>query len=475
MTGMNDRGPEGLPMFNLVSPLAEIALGRVLFDDACSRLPDVFTFVDEHFTGPDAPQLCVVLDEPAHTRTRGAAVLAIAAELSARGRKVVVVDGDDHLPDLTRWSGLLEHEGWIDVVRYDLSLEAASMELPFGEGAARLLGVGSYQPTRANVEELKHLVEILSESVDHVIVCASTGDRGAVWAALPSLRVLCWDRAVQRTEAVENMIRDAGLLGEEPKAVLVYGVEDPAAMEGRRYQFNLSEDEPEAASSPVFRRMAILMGVLVVVLAAWWIGQTDWSGRSSDDVAAGDDVVVVLDSTAADRDVSETESGGLPYQDDHETIPENVPVTTADGATEAVGTNAAAVVAGVSNNEPDLVAEQAAEQAAVAEQTVPETPTVDHFDDHFKADPFTADVGAGGWCLWVYSLADSSLAVEELERMAGRGFHAEMRSIEAKDHLWFRIYTGSFASHGEASAAMNDLNARLETDWALPQRARVLR
>jgi len=462
MTGMDDRGPEGLPMFNLVSPLSEIALGRVLFDEACSRLPDVFSFVDEYFTGPDAPQLCVVMDEPAHTRARGAAVLAIAAELSSRGRTVAVVDGDDHLPDLTRWAGLLEHEGWIDVVRYDLSLEAASRVLPFGEGGARLLGVGSYQPTRANVEELKQLVEFLGQAVDHVIVCASTGDRGAVWATLPSLRIVCWDRAVQLSEAVENMIRDAGLLGEEPKALLVYGVEDPAAMEGHRYQFNLSDEEPEAASSPVFRRMAILMGVLVVVLAAWWIGQVDWSSRTSDDVVAGDDVVVVLDSSAVDRDVSEAESGGLPYQDDYETVSEDVPATTsADGAAETEAAGEEAVPA----DDP----------APAVERPAPEAPTVDHFDDHVTADVFTAEVGADGWCLWVYSLADSSLAVEEIERMAGRGFYAEMRSVEAKGRDWFRIYTGSFASHGEASAAMNDLTTRLETDWALPQRARVLR
>lgn len=454
MSRREDGGPGGLPSFELGSVVADLGFGRTDFSEACRCLPDVSAFVDVHFEGPDAPSLCVVLDEPSRTATRSAVVLALADELSCRGRSVVVIDGDDHLPDLTRWSGQLEQEGWIDVVRYDLSLEAASSVLPLGDGTARLLGVGSYQPTRATAEELHRLLEFLGETVEHVIVCASTGDRGAVWAALPSFRVVCWDPVNQLSVNVENMIRDAGLLGESPRAVLAFAV--GASQVAGPPIFRLDDGSVDKTvvkgSSAVFRRLAILMGILVIVLAIWWVGQTDWRGENPAETS-GDDLVVVLDSTSVHDD-------GIPVEvvaaqndslgDQSETSPGTLVV---DDPVDAPAENPPA---------PTITHAAAADTPSSAGES-----SID--------DPFGAEVGAAGWCLWVYSLADDRLAEEELARMEGRGFHAVVHTAVVDDRNWHRIYTGSFATLSEANAAMTELYTRLETDWALPQRAGVLR
>ncbi len=446
MSEPRNQGPGGLPLYDLGFPATLPGLGAAgSLHASCSRIAESATaaaFVDAHFEGPDAPRLCVVLDEPSRTASRTAAVLAVASELAARGRRVAVVDGDDHLPDLTRWADRYESEGWIDVVRYDLSVTAAATPLPFADDAAILLGVGSYQPTRATAEELSRLVDLLGETVDHVLVCASTGDRGAVWAVLPSLRVVCWDPSVQMAGNVENMIRDAGLLGEPPRAVLAFAAADEAHAEApvaMQDDFDLEPPEPGSGSSPVFRRLAILMGVLAVVLAVWWVGQTEWNG-------GGEERPEVVRVDESQPQVAEPAPAESPAEDH-------------GVRTDAVDTVVAA--------QPDMTAD--------ASDAPPMDESAAAVDAAAIADPFTVDVAADGWCLWVYSLSDSTTAADQLHGLEREGLTGLVRPADVDGRTWYRIYTGSFATAAQARDAMPDLHVRLGTDWAMPVRASSLR
>ncbi|MHB8080467.1 MAG: hypothetical protein ACYDIE_14590, partial [Candidatus Krumholzibacteriia bacterium] len=86
--------------------------------------------VQTALAGPTVPRVWLFLDEPEETTTRAAAALAAARELMARRLNVIVVDADDRRPDLTRWAGRHEREGWIDFVRYGASLAACAVPLP---------------------------------------------------------------------------------------------------------------------------------------------------------------------------------------------------------------------------------------------------------------------------------------------------------------------------------------------------------
>jgi len=367
----------------------------------------------------ELPKLIVVLDEPPNTATRVAAAFALAGELIRRDHTVLLLDGDDHLPDLTRWCGRLDQEGWIDVARYGVSVEAASLPLPWAPDRGRLLGVGSYQPTRISADELSSLLEYLGSQADVVIACASAGDRGATWAVQPSLRTVCWSPNIQPADVVAAMVRDAGLLGERPAAVLaLVGHSDTGA--SIDHGIIAGRTEPSRKSSPVFRRLAGLLGLLVVVLIVWWTGLFDGEPKTGPVVDQPPTPELIDHSHEDDQTALETSA---------EPVPE--PVTSLP---------------------PTIVVEES-----------PEVMT--------PLDPFTVEVGEAGWCLHVYSLGDSVMATREIARMATRGVTGRVfPGRDDTNKIWYRVYAGSFPTSGEARLAIDELCGRLETEWAMPVR-----
>ena len=412
-------GPLGLPLYPTGFAVEELRLesGPMFWEEAqrISAGEALAGFVVDHLEAPGAPRVCVILGPPDATAPRAAAALMTARALSRRGRRVAVVDGDDLSPDLTRWAGRADVEGWIDVVRYGVSPAAAAVALPWGAPGGLLLGVGSYQPSRASGDEVSALVAILLAEFDHVLVSASTGDRGAVWATVPSLRVLCWDQAALDSSLCEVMIRDVGQLGDPPAAALVF-VPARAAVVPRH--------EPPARAPRRAGRWLAALAVLAVIAGVWWVG-----------------------TQRRPRATPAAPTANPDLQQDIKQEPQSIVIDT-DSASVAL---------------PDTVA------------AVESPPAASPTSSSSSGDPFAGPVGAAGWCLHVYSFDDSLLALEEVAVMAGRGVVGLIHAEDSGRRHLFRIYAGNFPDRAAAHAAQDELFARLRTDWAQPVAAERLR
>ncbi|MDO9693716.1 MAG: SPOR domain-containing protein [Candidatus Latescibacteria bacterium] len=421
-------GPLGLPLYPTGFAVEELHLdGGPMFWEEVQRLSSgeaLAGFVTDHLEAPAAPRVCVILGPPDATAARAAAALRTARTLGRRGRRVAVLAGDDLSPDLTRWAGRAEVEGWIDVVRYGSSPSAAAAALPWAAPGGLLLGVGSYQPSRATGDEVRALVAILLEQVDTVLVSASTGDRGAVWATVPSLRVLCWDQAALDSSLCEVMIRDVGQLGDPPAAALVFAAARAAPA---------ARPEPQPRASRRRGGVLVVLAVLAVIAGVWWFGT---QRRPHPDAVAGK--TVAPDSRSLQQDI-------------HDDLQSSAII--ADSTTSL---------------RVDSMSAAAAESLAIEVAPVDALPAP-------TGDPFAGPVGAAGWCLHVYSFDDSLLALEEVSNMAGKGVVGLIHAEDSGTRHLFRIFAGNFPSRAAAGAAQTELFARLRTDWAQPVAADRLR
>jgi len=121
----------------------------------------------------------------------------------------------------------------------------------------------------------------------------------------------------------------------------------------------------------------------------------------------------------------------------------------------------------------DLAAEVVAEGTAEVVEDSPATPDpeTEPAVPAFDRAPFREPVGAAGWTVWLFSLPDEAAARREVRELERRGLVAEYRAVEIKDKgRWYRVYTGSFETRGEANRAVEGLKSKLRTDWAVPAR-----
>ncbi|HRX50073.1 MAG TPA: SPOR domain-containing protein [Candidatus Krumholzibacteria bacterium] len=442
-------------------------------------------FVEEHLDQPDAPKLILILDEPERTAPRACLAVALAAELIRWDKKVLVVDGDDHRPDLTRWLDRLDAEGWVDVIRYGISVEAASVPLPFAPKKGRVLGVGSYQPTRVSAEEVAEFLRRQGDAYDHIIVSASTGDRGSVWASQPGMGLACWTPGVQHESIVEGMIRQAAQLGEAPRAVMqLVGRPDGEAPVSKEELAAFGAQAKD--SSPVFRRLAGLLAVLLALLAVWWFG---FVKRGEEPVVAARETVSDAAHAAGDMlDDAQRSAGEMMDEAQHaagdmmdaaEETAAGAADAVKDGTEQAAQTASAAAdqareeIGGAAHAAAGAVSDSA-EQMRNAIRDEPAAATRPAAGDQPAAatagNPYARPVGADGWCLHLYSLRHEDVArdmVAGLERQGIRG-----RIVESPDgdgQPWYRVYAGSFPSRDAARAAEADLMERLGVDYVAPK------
>ena len=422
------QGPGGLTVHELGLAAADLKLQEgAFFWEEVNRFTaeaQVTSLVEELLAEDDAPRVWVILDEPERTATRAAAVLSVARALSRRQLKVIVLDGDDRHPDLSRWTGRSDNEGWLDFARYGASLSLSSTPLPWDGDSGRLLGVGSYCPTWLTAEEANRLVSRLRSHADVVLVSAPTGEDGAVWASVPSIRLVCWDRVAGEATKVGDTVRELGLLGDRPRALLAFGGGRP-----KRSAAPVAAEAPQA-TSPIFKRIAIGAAAVVVVLAVWWFGVMNRRPAPT------------YDDTLAQRPVAADHSPTV-------TPDAAVPDTIAPDSAAAVAADTVAVAAG---------------------QATPPPPTP---EPAAEADPWGGRVGVQGWALHVYSIADSAAAALQLTDMEALGVAGAVRDwTDANGRRWYRIYAGSFPTRASAREAAPELQDILGTDWSAPARFR---
>jgi septal ring-binding cell division protein DamX len=489
----------GFQLFETGLTLAELDLhGGVFWDEAAQwsekrRLEGLAAAV---LSRQPHGRTWVFMDTPASTSTRAVGAVLMARELARHGKKVLLLDGDDHRPDLTRWAGRFEKEGWIDYLRYGASLTTCSVPLPWEGEPGLFLGVGSFCPAQAVGEEIHLLLERLRQQADDIVISAPLGDEGRAWAKEATVRLLCWDRLAHSRAASEATAAGlnaagtpvVGLLGFGPaeqewarKAEVATGpaeTEAPAETEPAIWEVDSRPEYPEAdhrrrGSSGVFWGLAGVLAVLVIVIGGVWFGIVQKPGRSAldrrstpqaiADMGPGAAVleqvtpaVVALDSVprppAASADLAQqtwTQSSPPPGESIQPARPETAAPGAAESMPEFTSTSVAAATEGTSGGAtgPTLSTEVEA--------------------------PYRLPVGQDGWALHVYSLADSSSARAQIDELERRGIRTAERLVELPGKgRWHRIYVGSFGSRQEAAAAIPELLARLKADWAMPYRFR---
>jgi cell division septation protein DedD len=499
-------GEVGVRLFPIGLTLGELDLqGGVVFWDEVARfseqadLADLLTHIRKDST---PPRIWVFLDTPERTGTRTAAALAVARALWHRGRKVLVLDGDDRRPDLTRWAGCFQREGWIDCVRYGASLGACGVPLPWEGQPGRLLGVGSFCPTGATAEELQQLVARLRLQADDLIITAPLNDLGKLWMAEADVRLLCWDRTSRSQTATEALLAGLAARGDVVDGLIGFGPStrdwpepvpettrpsaealSPAAAAtapgGRTAEHArpAADSQPpppvlavrnrEQRSSRIFWGLAAVLLLLILLVGSWWFGamrrQEPEHRAASEPPRIAERSAATLPTPATAEPVFDQQSrpSGEPQAEgapagSRPTEPAPASPFLREDATGAVEQESAAAT--VDSN-------------AAAGAAIPDSSAIT--GAALTLDPYQPPVGQDGWVLHLYSVADSATAGKEVAALQQQGIRAEWRAVTVPDRgLWYRIYVGSFPSREAALQAKPALLQRLGTDWAMPKRYR---
>ncbi len=198
------------------------------------------------------PRIWAFLDTPENTASRAAAVLATARALVRPGRKILVVDGDDQRPDLTRWADRYELEGWIDFLRYGASLPACSIALPWNGADGRFMGVGSFCPAQATPQEIWDLLARLRHRVDDILISVPLDEAGGPWLAGADVRLLCWDGLTGSQAEAERTAGELATAGFPVLGLVAFagGVAVAEAAAGEQAPEEPMAEEP-AAEAPI--------------------------------------------------------------------------------------------------------------------------------------------------------------------------------------------------------------------------------
>ncbi|MEZ4388482.1 MAG: SPOR domain-containing protein [Candidatus Krumholzibacteriia bacterium] len=247
----------GLDVLTTGLNLAELDLhgGEGLWDEVArfakeSRLE---ALVDRCMDGRSAPRIWALLEAPAGGPAAAAAGLGIARVLADRGQAVVLLDGDEQEPRLTRWVGRTEQEGWIDMVRFGASLYASSAPLPSDNRRGSVLGVGSFAPTGVTPDEVADLLGRLRHQADDLVMVLPAKLRSQPWLEGANIRLLCWDLLGRSDADTRTIVSELERMGAGPSHLLGFGVEEFAAINDRLSEESLAgptRAESDAATTP---------------------------------------------------------------------------------------------------------------------------------------------------------------------------------------------------------------------------------
>jgi len=489
--------------------------------------------VDAAMAGKAAPRVWLILHERGQPALSTAVALAFARELGSRDQASLVLDCDDREQTLTSWIERVEAEGWIDLVRYGTSVLTSGVPMPFDGRRGYVLGVGSFVPTDVTAKEIQHLVSRLRHQADDLILVAPADESGATWAAVASIRLLCWDRASRSAADLAAPIAALAAAGNGLTGLVGFGQPAPApetttpvvapagdiaaadhlaaplkqlepvisaggheevdpAPAADDFEPAVSEPPagPEAAAvaaqpdrdgpltrrgtSGVFWFLATASAVIVAILGGYWYKYVRVPAEGH-----FQPIEMVVDEPRVERVPGDRVQGDIANQDDpHDGV---TPPTTADSLAAVVDS----LTGRVAGEEAATAGPDTQVVATGAGQSAPQKPetgtnaaagpsaagTVKPKASAFSMAHYRTTVGAAGWALHLYSLPNQAGVDAELVELHRRGFKTEVRAVDTPTKgRWWRIYVGNFATRAEARAAMPLLKKKLRADWANPTR-----
>lgn len=454
--------------------------------------------LDTAMSGRSAPRIWAFCESPGASSAAAAAALMAAWMLAERGQVVVLVDADEQEPRITRWLGRTEQEGWIDMVRFGASLQAASCPLPLDGVRGSALGIGTFAPTGITPDEVADLLSRLRRQADDLILVLPAKLRSQPWLAAAHIRLLCWDLLARSAGDTEKIVAELERMGAKPEALLGFGVEEFCLIQGRLreeampaaaaepapVEAEVAEAEPAALpaetppiaatehaapepeleqeeeqepspprTSRVFVFVAVAAIAVLALLGVFLRGQLGPQRPSAPPIVA--EVPVVPAEQATPWPASD---GEKPATADQQLAPggEQAPPLS---ASPEPGASVSA------DREPAPPAPAVPPTAATAPAAG--GPAAAAWD----GAPYQKPVGQDGWTLWLYSLPDQGGAESEVRRLAQKGIQAEYRAIELPAMgRWYRVYAGSFTTSAEAAAAAGALLDELKHNWAQPVR-----
>jgi hypothetical protein len=210
--------------------------------------------LDVAMQGRSSPRIWLFLHEPGRGDLSAAVAMSFARELAFRDQAALLLDGDDQDQALTRWSGRVEAEGWIDLARYGTSVLTSGVPMPFVGRRGYFLGVGSFAPTEVTGDEVDGLITRLRRQADDLLIVAPTGSLGRLWAPAAGIRVLCWDKETMdpgRAEAVARDLEEARCPLTALVTFQVAGSSEEKLVEEVFAEVEPTEEVPAADATPV--------------------------------------------------------------------------------------------------------------------------------------------------------------------------------------------------------------------------------
>jgi len=445
--------------------------------------------------GANRPRVWLLTHRLGGEETGALGGLVLSGLMARRGHRVLLVDADEAEMILTRRSRRLFKSGWVDMMRYGSSLDAAAVTVDWEGMRGYFLGLGSYCPPEITAAEVAAWLPQLAGDVDDVVVVVGAAAAGP-WQVSGARVLFTWDRRRDPSSVLDRALADLATRdapcdlvmacgpAPEPQKVPVAGPEtpgkEPAAAEPAPDPSSPAggESVPGATvpvrkhSSGIFRALALTGLVLVVIVAvAIWkatdLGRLAAPGLDESPLpqtSGGLPVsqpVTGTDTALADTAFTIEPLGGVPA-DSSQTLGQSETFDQPDAAPDSL-----------SDTNPDSLTTGSTAVPAEAAVSVPEPEDGDAMDPAERwrrfAPAFGKTVGQDGWCLHVSSLHDSTAALREIRMIEARNVWAVGAPVVRRDSTrWFRIYVGSFPSRAAADSALPALKWKLKTDWAAP-------
>ena len=484
-----------LPLYASGLTLAELDLkGGKGFWSEVERFTgesELGTKIDAAMDGKASPRVWTLHAAPGNNGPAAAAALIVARVLAARGQATIVVDGNDHNPDLTRWSGRFELEGWIDLVRYGASLTTSSVSLDFEGKKSVLVGVGSFCPTQATDEEIGALLARLRRQADDVIIVAPSGAQGRAWAVHAQIRLLCWDQLSLSADAAEQLVGSCREAGYEITGLVGFGVtenevierkirpedsadwlpsaeeDEPAVAESTpaveerivREEESVAEEEPEVEASEsasaesteqspevpredwgreersrrtsgVFWGVAAVFLICIVAAGGYYMKFV----RGPQQVISEPMVPVSMQATNQSS-ASARDSDGLAVDagaGDELAVDagDNDPTEPTESDVLVTPPTSDPVVDELTGSTEEVAA-SAAEPVRAEDRGRPDAPAATSGEsDSFDREPYNVTVGQGGWAIHLFSFPDEKEAQDEARRLEAKNINAVVMPVD---------------------------------------------
>jgi septal ring-binding cell division protein DamX len=427
--------------------------------------------------GTEEGLVTVVGDDQSSARARTYLAFQVARLLAQGGGRVLLVDGEFEEDGPGEWLGDAGREGLLDVARYGASPGATLQSV--GLENVDLMGVGSYRPRESeplSPEELRGALRQLKAVWNFILITAPARNAQGEYNPLFShgdgvlMGLTLKGEARDRFEALAEALMERSVVifgvmafpeaaSEELAATPEAESELPRETKVRHVSSSPYARDPHPhQSSALFRRIALGIGLILVVFVGVW-ATIQWSQRPR--VESGSSDSGRRESLAATKarpanspaavvtDSSATQDGEMAVAMADSVPPDSLKsaILTPEKEEEEIGANETSSSAKPSPPAPELSdaeTESVGGPLAVALRLRPEN----------------------GYALHPWSFPDSTQTLPSLRKLRAAGMQPVVVSAEIPGKgTWYRVIVGNYPTRQAALKARSLLLTRPDVDY----------